>query len=107
MKATYWQTGNTMDYSNLGSEVIEAGSVVTLGKRIGVAGTTIEVGKVGSIHVTGVFEMAKAAEAISYGDELYYDPEEEVVTKTATDIKAGYAFELKTSDKATVLVKIG
>lgn len=106
MKATYWQTGNTMDYLNPGSEVVEAGTVIVLGKRIGVANITIEPGKIGSISVTGVFEMNKAAEEISYCDELYYDQEKEVVTKTATNIKAGYAFESKASGSNKILVKI-
>ncbi|WOO34942.1 DUF2190 family protein [Anaerocolumna sp. AGMB13020] len=106
MKATYWQKGDTLDYKNTGSAKIEHDTVVVLGKRIGVSGTEIPVGAVGSIHVTGVFVMNKAAEVISFGDDLYYDSENEVVTKTETEVKAGYAAESKDSAESKVLVKI-
>lgn len=107
MKATYWQKGNTLDYKNTGSKKIDAGTVVILNKRIGVAGTDIEVNTTGSVHVTGVYEMNKAAEMLEIGEELYYDSGNDVVTKTETTIRAGYAAQSKDSSDSKVMVKIG
>ena len=57
--ATYVQRGEALDYTNSTEAVIPAGSVISLTTRIGVAGTNIDPGAVGSIHVVGVFSMDK------------------------------------------------
>lgn len=107
MKATYWQKGETKDYKNGGSTLIEAGTVIALKNRIGVAGTNIAVGETGSLHVTGVYEMAKkTGEAVLDGQMLYYDTTNSVVTTTEGDIVAGCAFQGKTSADTIILVKI-
>lgn len=62
MKAAYWQRGEALDYRNTTETKIEAGTVVKIGQRIGVAGTDILPGETGSIHVAGVYEMDKADE---------------------------------------------
>ena len=49
-KAEYWQRGESIDYKNTGSSAIEANSVIVLGKRVGVAGMTIQPGETGSIR---------------------------------------------------------
>lgn len=41
MKASYWQRGEALDYVNASETKIEAGTVLTIGKRIGIAGTDI------------------------------------------------------------------
>ena len=46
-KAEYWQRGESIDYKNTGSSAIEANSVIVLGKRVGVAGMTIQPGETG------------------------------------------------------------
>ena len=48
-KAEYWQRGESIDYKNTGSSAIEANSVIVLGKRVGVAGMTIQPGETGSL----------------------------------------------------------
>lgn len=59
MKASYYQKGETLDYINSTKEKIEAGTVLTLGNRIGIAGMDIGVGELGSVHVSGVYEFDK------------------------------------------------
>lgn len=59
MKAAYWQRGESLDYVNATTKKIEAGDVLIIGNHIGVAGTDIEPGALGSVHVTGVYEFAK------------------------------------------------
>ena len=71
--ATYVQRGEALDYTNSTEAVIPAGSVVSLTTRIGVAGTNIDPGAVGSIHVVGVFSMDKTdSEEVAMGDALYF-----------------------------------
>ena len=104
-KATYWQRGETLDYKNGGVEVIEANSIINLGTRIGVAGTSINPGETGSVHVTGVYEIAKTGSgAIEMGAAVYYDGNG--INTTTSGTPAGYAAAKAEADAAVVLVKL-
>ncbi|MCM1026097.1 MAG: DUF2190 family protein [Roseburia sp.] len=106
-KAEYWQRGEVIDFTNSTEAKIEANEIVVFGKRLGVAGTPIEVGETGSLHVFGVFEMPKAeSEAITEGATVYYDAEAGAITATAGDITAGYATEAAAAADTTVKVKL-
>lgn len=106
MKATYWQRGETLDYTP--EKAVENGEVVSLGTRIGVAGSDIKAGELGHLHVVGVFEMPKAAStAITMGAAVYYDAGAGVITTTsASNVPAGYAAAAADTNDATVLVKL-
>ena len=54
-KAAFWQRGEALDYTNTGTKTIEANTIISFGGHIGIAGTDILPGEVGSLHVTGVF----------------------------------------------------
>lgn len=105
-KATYWQRGETLDYINRTNAVIEANTVITLSERIGIAGTSINPGEKGSVHVTGTYEFEKIGEAaIKQGQSVYWDGEGITDTKDS-NTPAGYAAQdAETSDK-TILVKL-
>ena len=105
-KATFWQRGEALDYMNKEDTTIEANTIVVIGSRIGVIGTNIAPGELGTVHVTSVFEMSKAAEEIAFGDTLYWDVENACLTKTAGDIVAGYATSDATVSDSTVRVKL-
>lgn len=105
-KATYVQEGNNLDYRNFGSEKIEAGDIISLTTRVGVAGTSMDVGALGSVVVTGVFSLPKATGAIALGTLVYYNATEGKITTTNTDIPAGYAVAAAASGDTTVLVKL-
>ncbi len=106
-KAEYWQRGEVIDFTNNTGAKIDANEIVVFGKRLGVAGTPIEVGETGSLHVFGVFEMPKAAsEAITEGATVYYDATAGAITATAGDITAGYATEAAAAADTTVKVKL-
>lgn len=124
-KATYWQAGETLDYKNVTDTFIEAGEIVSFGGRIGVAGTPIPVGVVGTIHVGGIFKMPKKdGEEITMGADVYYTADGITAVgseangalvgnsdvgegKTADGGKAiGYAAEAASAAQGTVLVKI-
>jgi len=106
MKATYWQRGETLDFTP--TEDVENGAVVSLGTRIGVAGTNIRAGEQGQVHVVGVFAMEKdKTEAITMGAAVYYNAAADVITATAADnIPAGYAAAEAAASDTTVLVKL-
>lgn len=76
MKAVYVQKGDNLDYRNTGNALIEAGSVVVLGSRIGIAGTDILPGELGSLVMDGVYKLPKAAgEVIAAGTDVFYTEE--------------------------------
>ena len=107
--AQYVQKGSSIDYINNGAAAIAAGDIVNLGARIGVASTDIAVGAVGSVAVSGVFSMPKAAGAVTVGAALYFDSESGNITATSGEktVPAGWAVAPAAADAAEVLIKIG
>ena len=118
MNAKYWQKGEVLDYTP--KDAVGNGAVVSLGTRIGIAGSDISAGELGHLHVVGVFELDKAdGETIPMGTAVYYDAANDCVTaaasattgegeeaKTTDNIPAGYAAADAAQDSATVLVKL-
>lgn len=112
MKAEYLQRGEALDYKNSTDAAIPAGAVIELVSRIGVAGTDIPAGALGSVHIVGVFVMPKkSSEEIKMGDPLYFDSKSEggQLTKTGGEgiTPAGFAAADAASEDATALVNIG
>lgn len=105
-KASYWQRGETIDYVNSGTEIIEANTIIVLGSRIGVIGTDILPGGKGSLHVTGVFGMPKASGEIAAGVDVYYSAESGEISAAEGGVKAGFAVEGAGADEPYVYVKI-
>lgn len=106
MKAIYWQRGAALDYTP--AEDVKNGSIVTLGARIGVAAGDIPAGDTGTVHVEGVYKLAKAKdEAVTLGALIYYDAAADTVTTAAEGtVPAGYAVAAAAAGDATVLVKL-
>lgn len=105
-KASYWQRGESLDYQNSGTTVIEANTIISLGTRIGVAGTSINPGEKGSLHVTGVYEIAKTGKAeITMGKAVYFDGEGITDTESG-NTPAGYAAATAGADDTAILVKL-
>ena len=113
-KAEYLQRGESLDYTNATEETIPDGAVVTIGSRIGVTGCPIPPGKTGSLHVVGVFEIAKSgAAAVEMGATVYFDGTG--ITDAATDgaasnpksyPAAGYAAAPAAAGDDTILVQL-
>lgn len=121
MKASFWQKSEALDYKNTTSEVIEENTIVPIKTRIGITGTRIEPGQVGSLHVVGVFKIQKKSntDVIDLGTKVYYT--EDGITASATtavnpketgdptsvdNVPAGYATENSASGSTTILVKL-
>jgi len=105
-KATYWQRGETLDFTNDTTDAIETNTIMPLGTRLGVIGTPMQPGEKGSIVVTGVFEMPKDGGAIGAGETVYYDAAAGSVTTTTQPVVAGYAAQAAAAGDSVVLVKL-
>ena len=106
-KAVYRFPGTVVPVVNSGEAAIEPNDVVSLGSRIGVCGTRIPAGESGNVHVVGVFYLPKDSTAISQGDAVYFNESSGKITKTSTDIPAGWATEDAAAGDDSVSVKIG
>ena len=108
-KAAYWQRGETLDYKNATETKIEANTVISFGGHIGVAGTDILPGELGSLVVTGVFEIP----AIEMGATVYFDgtgittAANDGATSNPTSYPlAGYAAQAAAAADTVILVKL-
>lgn len=105
--ATYLQRGESLDYLNSTNKAIAAGTIISLVSRIGVAGTTIEPGELGSVHVTGVFKVTKNdTTEIPMGALVHFDGTGVTATSTADTVPAGYAAATAAAADTTMLVKL-
>ena len=105
-KAIYWQRGDTLDYKNDTDTKIEANTIISFGSHIGVAGTDIFPGELGSLHVTGIFEIPKTdTTAIEMGTDIYFDGTGITATKGDSTIPVGYAAQAAAVEDSIVLVK--
>lgn len=107
MKATYWQKGQSLDYTNGTNATIEANTVLVIGSLIGIAGTDIEPGETGSVHVEGVFQMQKKdSTAINMGTAVYWNATDGITATSTNNTFAGYAAETSAAGAETILVKL-
>lgn len=105
-KASYWQRGESLDFKNTTNAKIEANTIIALSGRIGVAGTDINPGEVGSVHVTGVYEIAKTGTAaIAQGAAVYWDGDG-ITNVSTSNILAGYAAADAAAADTVILVKL-
>ena len=104
-KATYVQRGEAIDYANPTDEIIAAGDIVALGMRAGVAGCDILPGAVGSMHVAGVFDVAKSSAgfAVAVGDNLFHT---QAGAAAAGTVRLGWAVEPSPAGAEHVRVKL-
>lgn len=101
MIARYVHEGKSLDYRP--SEAVAAGEVIVLESLVGIARLDIASDTLGSLAVTGVFEVAKASGEISAGVPLYWDAKNKnVTTTTAGNIYIGKAVASAASADATV-----
>lgn len=107
-KATYWQRGETLDFTNATNATIEANTIMAVGDIVGVAGTDIEPGETGSLHIAGVFKMPKAtaSDVIAMGKKVYFSAAG--ITATASgNTYAGIAAAATAATDANILVRLG
>ena len=115
MKAEYLQRGEALDYTNATENTIPAGSIVTIGPKLGVAGCDILPGRTGSLHVCGVFKVDKTGTAaVAMGTTVYFDgtgitdaaDNGKTSTEKVTYPAAGYAAAPAAAGDDTILVQL-
>ena len=108
MKATYWQPGNKIDYINTTEAKIEANTVLSLGTRVGIVGTDIEPGALGSVITEGVFILEKktAATAIALGAAVHFDGEGIVAAAGENTVPVGWVIKASAANDPDVYVKL-
>lgn len=104
--AAYIQKGETIDIKATADTNAE--DVVVLGNKAGVAACSGKNGELIAVAVEGVYKFPKEAEAVSVGDDLYYDASAEKVTKTSGEGKAkvGFAVSDASTSDSEVAVKL-
>ena len=105
-KATYVQAGKKLDYPNGTGKTINAGDVITLKTRVGVAASDILPGDVGVVCMEGAFRMPKTGNsAIEMGATVYFDGTG--ITNTASsNTPAGYAAAAAAAADTEILVNL-
>lgn len=104
--ARYIYKGENLNYVNSGDNAIAAGDVISMVTRIGIAGTDIPAGGLGTVVTEGVFALKKKdAGAIAMGTAVYWTSDG--ITATAsTNVPAGYAAEASAAGATEIEVKL-
>lgn len=108
MAKNYVSEGDVLDFTNTTGAAIASGSVVAIGKRIGIALADIPAGGSGSASVTGVWSVPRlTTDDTVQGELLYWDPANNRVTETAGALNlAGYAAAPAGAGTTSVRIKI-
>nr|DAT95090.1 MAG TPA: protein of unknown function DUF2190 [Caudoviricetes sp.] len=106
-KGAYVNTGYTINYKNETNTKIEAGSVVKIGDLVGIAACDIDVKALGTVSISGVYDITKkSGEAIEAGKLVYYSVDG--VTATAgSNSRVGYTVAKALAGDSTVRVRLG
>jgi predicted RecA/RadA family phage recombinase len=106
MAKNYVQDGDVLNYT--AAAAIASGAVVLIGTRIGIALGDIAIGAVGTLAVTGVWQIAKlSTDVVAQGADLYWDAANSRLTTTASgNTKAGFAAAASGNGVTVVSIKI-
>ena len=100
--------GDVLQLKNESGATVSSGSVIIVGKFIGIALGDIEDDATGSVATEGVFELPKATgTAIAPGDVVTWNTSTKKVTKDVTaDVIIGVAYSDEASGATTIQVCI-
>jgi predicted RecA/RadA family phage recombinase len=109
----YVQEGDVLNHVVAGS-AISSGDIVALTDIVGVAITDGAIGDTIAVQVEGVFTLAKATGAVTIGQKLYYDADNDNLTTESEGgspwgafVLAGKAAAPAESGDTTVNCKLG
>ena len=100
------QDGVRLDYTNGGNAEIKYMDIVPGTGKIFIAAEDIAVGATGSVYAEGVFELPAKAEAMTFGQAVYYSTADGITTTGTNNVAAGYVVAAKAQAATTALVKI-
>jgi len=105
MKAVFLYEGKSIDYVPVAD--VAAGDVVVIGDMIGIAQFNIPAGALGTVALTGVWNVEKDAAAITAGAKVYWNATDKVATATVgANVLLGHAVAAAADDADTVQVRI-
>lgn len=104
--AAYIQSGDQIDFTNSGEEVIVSGSLVSLGYISGVAASDIPAKATGVLTIRGIFDIAKeTATEFKAGDQICLR-ENKLQKHIDGDQPVGVAVADAGNDSATVRIAL-
>jgi len=85
---------------------LTAGQPYLIGSKVGIVVSGGVEGALVAVMTEGVFELDKATGAVTIGQQIFWDPTNEVVTTTnaAGNVLIGYALKAAASGDATAFV---
>lgn len=98
----YIQRGEVMTF--IAAADVNGGDLVKVGELVGVVAYSAKAGEESEASLKGVYEVPKAAGALSQGAKLYFSDANDNVSGTNTDTFAGYAFKSALAGDATVQI---
>ena len=106
MQARFIHDGKAVDF--FPETDIPAGTVIVEGDLVGVTKLDIPAGRLGALHVVGVYDVAKNDAAISLGAKVYWNNTAKQAVTTATGNKQlGIAVQAAAAEDTVVRVRIG
>lgn len=109
MSTNFIEKGEVLNYTATYKSIL-SGELVIIGAIAGIAKTDIAVGEAGAVHVTGVYSLPKANEAITQGVKVYWSSANGNVTLSKTDsILIGVAANntISSESQVHVLLNVG
>jgi predicted RecA/RadA family phage recombinase len=109
MSTNFIEKGEVLNYTAV-NKPIASGDVVIIGNIAGIAKTDIAVGETGAVHITGVYSLPKAAEAITQGMKVYWsNVNQNVALNKADATLIGVAANntISSESKVHVLLNVG
>lgn len=106
MQARFVHDGKAVDF--FPEADVAAGTVIVEGDLVGVTKLDIHAGRLGALHVVGVYEIAKGNTAIPLGAKVYWDnTAKQAVTSATGNKQLGIAVQAASAEDGTVRVRIG
>lgn len=111
MTKKYHQAGGNIDWTNDTGSTVTSGSFVVIGGLLGIAHDDIADGDTGPVHIEGVWDLPKGANAISLGAAVDFDVSADKIDVIGTPasgdlVGCGVAVAAAGAGDSTVLVKI-
>lgn len=107
LEATYRQEGETINFANTGSAIVEGEVIPIVGGILIAADDIAATTGTGNAYFSGVFKAASVTNAaFAFGDVLYWDNSAKVLTKVVTAYKAGVCSLIKATSTATAEFKL-
>ena len=106
MQARFKHDGKAIDFFPVTD--VPAGSVIVQGSLVGITKLDISAGRLGALHVVGVYEVVKSNVAIPLGSKVYWNDTTKLAVLDATgNTQLGIAVLDAAVNDAVVLVRIG